>query len=216
MNICVGVPIHVRDGHAGFVDRVIINPETNQVEGIVARADGLLDEDVIVPMDRIITASGEHLTVEATAEEMNLMERFSLSQYTEPPEDWLPPVDGPASIYLMPASPLMVGAMQMPHVGHPSSHEVELEERGEIEIGDDTRVYATDGEVGRLHRVLTAGYTDRGTHLVVETGRFLSHRERVVPIEHVRAMGDDRIDLDLTREQVEALGDFDAVEEQER
>lgn len=213
MNICVGVPIRVRDGTAGFVDSVIIDPATNRVEGVVARAGNLLNEDVIVPLDRIITADGDHLSVEATADEMNEMERFSLTQFTEPPEDWIPPTDGPSSIYLMPASPLTVGALSLPSL-HPITHEEEIEDHGEIEIGAGTQVYASDGQIGHLQRVLTAGYSDRGTHLVIETGGFLNHEERIVPIELVSAMDDDRIEVSLTREQVEELPEYDADDEE--
>jgi len=70
-------------------------------------------------------------------------------------------------------------------------------------IGRGWSVHARDGsQVGRVEEVLGAREEDIFNGLVVATGFFA---RRYVPAERVRGIVEGRVDLDLSRDEVETL-----------
>src|SRR5438046_2421448 len=112
MQFQMGVPVMAEDGRAGTLDRLIFDPATEEVRGLVVVQGGLLPHDVVVPLERVVSADGEAVRVRGTVEEIASLEGFTQAQFTEPPEDWLPPADLEvrAPYFLFPASPYAVGA----------------------------------------------------------------------------------------------------------
>src|SRR5262245_56879652 len=127
MDIKMGVPVEATDGRAGKVERLVFDTNRNEVTGIVVTQGWLLPHDVVVPIDRVESADDEALRVRATVAEVSEMSAFSLSQYTEPPAEWLPPVGVAAAMYLFPASPYAVGAFEPPATAPPPAEEAEEE-----------------------------------------------------------------------------------------
>ena len=170
MDIKIGSPILVSDGEAGKVERIILHPETNELEGIVAAEGGLLTYDGVVPADMIEDADELGVRVHATSTQIGELEPFAQSQYTTPPEDWLPPTDAPFAFYLFPRSPLAVGAFEPPTQPDPADHEVDSLEPGDIDLSGLTEILTRDGVGGRLERVVTEAGTDHVTHLIIRHG----------------------------------------------
>jgi uncharacterized protein YrrD len=203
MHIRIGVPIFAEDGPAGRVSRIILHPASQEVEGVVASDHGILPHDVVIPIDRIVAADLEGLTVRGTTEEVLALAPFSMAQYTEPPENWLPPTDEPSSIFLFPASPYAIGAFDRPSVSPITPHEVDNLEDGDVDISGVTPVFCGDREVGHLDRVFTEEATDHLTHLVLHRGTL--RRDIAVPVEMVSSIGDEGIQLNLTEEELDNL-----------
>ena len=82
MDIKIGSPILVSDGEAGKVERIILHPETNELEGIVAAEGGILSYDVVVPASMIEDADENGVRVHATSTQIGELEPFAQSQYT--------------------------------------------------------------------------------------------------------------------------------------
>jgi hypothetical protein len=101
MDIRIGVPVVTEDGNAGTVERIILHPDTLELEGIVAAQGRMLTSDVVIPVDRILEAREEWVRVQGKVEEIAGLEPFAQSQYIEPPEDWIPPSDTPVSHFLL-------------------------------------------------------------------------------------------------------------------
>lgn len=207
MEIRIGAPVLATDGQTGTVERIILHPETSEVEGVVAIEGRLLTRDVVIPIDWVEAAGEDGVHVRATAEQIDGLEPFAQSQYTEPPEDWLPPSGQPAAYYLFPASPLLVGAFPPATMqpGAPPPEEVENLEEGDVQVSGSTAVFCTDGECGRLDRVVTEGDSDRVLFLVIRDGS----RDLQVPVTAVESMGEAGIRLRLSKRD---LGDLPAVE----
>jgi uncharacterized protein YrrD len=205
MDIRIGVPVQAEDGQAGKVERIILHPATNEVDSIVAVQGWLLSRDVVIPVDRILAADEEGVRVRGTAEEIDNLEPFAQSQYTDPPEDWLAPNDMPPAFFLFPASPYAVGAFA-PSSGalEPAEREVENLPPGDVEVSGTTTVYCADGVGGTLTRVVTEGDTDKVIAVVVRRG-VLGHRDLRVPVEHVHSMDSEGIRLTLTESELDKL-----------
>jgi uncharacterized protein YrrD len=209
MDITIGVPVRAEDGAAGRVERIILHPDTQQFEGIVAVRDGLLHSDVVIPADWVLGEGNDGLLVRGTLDEISSLPSFTHSQYTEPPENWIPPGDAPAGAYLFPASPYAVGAFTPPATQPaPPAHELEELAPNDVDLTADTTVYCNDGAAGKVHRVLTAGDTDRVSHLVVHrTG--VGGRDIAVPLDQVEGMDEEGVRLAVSREALDRMPTFD-------
>lgn len=209
MQIRLGSAVMAEDGRAGTVDRIILHPETREIDALVAtQGDGSTDL-LVVPIDRVLAADGEAVRVSGTVEEIHGLDLFTHSQFVEPPEEWLPPTADAAGFYLMPASPVAVGAFQQPAtMPDPPAEEVEDLEPGDFEIKWNTQVFCTDGLAGRLDRVLTDGDSDVVTHLVIM--RDGGAGDVAVPLEQVASLGDEGVHLALTTSQIRELPAFDS------
>lgn len=206
MDIKIGSPVLVSDGEAGRVERIILHPETNELEGIVAAEGGLLTYDVVVPADMIEDADEDGVRVHATSTQIGELEPFSQSQYTEPPEDWLPPTDAPFAFYLFPRSPLAVGAFEPPTQPDPADGEVDSLEPGDIGLSSQTEVLSRDGVAGRLERVVTEEGSDQITHLIIKHGPLIG-RLVAIPIQDVAQIG-ETVQLNLTNSELDHLPTF--------
>lgn len=204
MNIKIGVPVIAEDGEAGWVERLILHPQTRELDALVVGQGDMLMHDVVVPIDRVLAAATDGVRLQGTIEELSELEPFQLSQYTAPPEEWIPPSGDPSSIYLYPVSPVAVGAFIPPAPQVPSEAPLESLHEGDVEVSGSTTVYCGDRGIGHLDRVVTDGDSDRVTHLVIE------HRARAVavPVEQVDAIGDDGIRLALGEEELDHLPTF--------
>jgi len=204
MHIKIGIPIFAEDGLVGRVSRIIIHPATQEVDGIVSSDAEQWAHDVVVPIDWITAADPESLTIRGSIEQASELEPFAMSQYTTPPEDWIPITDEPSSVYLFPASPYVVGAFERGGPAPPiAAHEVENLEDGDVDVSGTTAVFCGDREVGHLDRVFTEGGTDHLTHLVLHRGTL--RRDIAVPVEMVGSIGDEGIQLNLTEAELDEL-----------
>jgi len=203
MNIRLGSRVIADDGEAGEVERLVLHPETRELDALlVTQGEG--PELVIVPLDRVTGANDDHVRVAGAVEEIHDLPLFAHSQFVEPPEEWLSPVGTAAGFYLIPASPIAVGAFESPSLREPPQHEIEQLKPGDFDVSGSTRVFCADGVAGRLERVGTEGDTDRVTHLVVHRGS-LRGRDVPVPVDDIANVDDEGIHLALTCAQVDTL-----------
>lgn len=210
MQYHIGTPVMAEDGRAGTLDRLIFDPATDEVRGIVVLQGGLLPHDVVVPRERVLAADSEGVRVRGTVEEIASLEGFSQAQFTTPPEDWLPPADLAASspYFLFPASPYAVGAFAPAKtVTVPADQAEENKPAGSVDLSAATEVYCSDGHAGSVDRVITAGDDDEVTHLIVRRGQLLT-RELVVPAALIATTDEQKIHLNITQQELDRLPEF--------
>ena len=210
MDFRIGRPVMAEDGRVGTLDRLIFDPVADQVRGLVVREPGLLPNDVVVPLDRVLSADEKEVRVRGTVEEIASLEGFSHAQFTEPPEDWLPPTDlaAESASFLFPASPYAVGAFAPTAPLAVPADEVEEEKPpGAVDLSADTVVNCTDGFAGTVDRVLTEGATDRVTHLIVRRGALIT-RDIMVPAELIASTAEETVYLSISQEELDRLPEF--------
>jgi uncharacterized protein YrrD len=211
MDFRIGRPVVAEDGQAGTLDRLIFDPVTDQVRGLVVREAGLLPNDVVVPLNRVLSADEKEVRVRGTVEEIAGLEGFSHAQFTEPPEAWLPPPDLAmgSSAFLFPVSPYAVGAFAPTTPITVPADEVEEEKPpGSVDLSADTVVNCTDGLAGTVDRVLTEGGTDRVTHLIVRRGALIV-RDIMAPAELIASTDEETVQLSISQEELDRLPEFE-------
>ncbi len=75
---------------------------------------------------------------------------------------------------------------------------------GEAQTGRGDHVYATDGEIGRVHGFLIDPDGNHATHVVLEHGHLWGRREIAIPMSAVKEV-DAGIRLNISKQEVEEL-----------
>ena len=162
-----------------------------------------------LPAAWIEAADENGVRVAATSEQVDGLEPVTLAQYTDPPEDWIPPDNAAGSQFLFPASPYAVGAFTMPATQIPSTTEEVLDLPGnQVAINDGTVVYCTDGEVGAVNCVITQEGSGRMDLLIVDIGG-LEKRLAAVPMDRITAIGDGHVNLALSVRELDAYPEWE-------
>src|SRR6266508_78335 len=100
-----GVTVYTADGQAvGKIDRVVINPHTNEVSHVVVRRGVFFTEDKVVPTTLIATATEDGVWLRAPVTKLDALPRFEETYYIPPGETadypagyarpllWYPPI----------------------------------------------------------------------------------------------------------------------------
>lgn len=210
MDFRIGRPVMAEDGRAGTLDRLVFDPAADQVRALVVIQGGLLPHDVVVPLERVISAGEDEVRVRGTAEEIAALEGFSHAQFTQPPAAWLPPagLDPPPAAFLFPASPYAIGAFApTPPLTAPADDVIEEEPPGSVDLTADTVVNCTDGLAGTVDRVLTDGDADHVTHLIVRRGSLIV-REIMVPAGLIASTEEQTVQLSISQAELDRLPEF--------
>jgi len=75
---------------------------------------------------------------------------------------------------------------------------------GEVEVRRNKRVYATDGEIGRVEGLVIESGSHHVSHVLLQEGHVFGRREVAIPIGAVTGVVDS-VQLNITKQQAENL-----------
>jgi len=94
MRVELDAKVRTRDGQAaGSVQRAIIDPQANEVTEFVVSTGGLFGHDVLVPRERLESATreGDSIRLNLSKDELKSLPEFAPARYTVPEAGWIPP-----------------------------------------------------------------------------------------------------------------------------
>jgi uncharacterized protein YrrD len=219
-----GTAVYSSDGRdVGHVDRVVLDPRTDEVSHIVVEKGILFVTDKVVPIDLVDTATEERITLCQDEQGLGSLPDFEEIQYVEAetptvesqdqaqeeyasPLYWYPPLGATwggaggflaySGLYGFPSPPVVVRATK-----NIPENAVALEE--------GARVVGKEGEhVGNVDEILTDPEANRVTHLVVSRG--VLHKERkLIPVTWLSEVHENEICLAVAAQVVKDLGEYE-------
>lgn len=198
-----GASVYTSDGDkAGHLHRVVIDPESNEVTHIVVQKGFLNNEDKVVPMEKVASAMQDEITLLCDSAELKEMSPLEISNYV------------PARIaYDQGPHTFAVPGMYWDSPDAPSEYSVAEESRHTIEDNlvalkeGASVVSADDKQLGNVERVLVDPASGEATHFVISQGLLLKSR-KVVPIQLVDLLEDDKVYVDLRGQEVKDLPSY--------
>jgi hypothetical protein len=192
----IGADVRCTDGPGGEVRKVVVDPVARVLTHLVVEErhrDGL---GRLVPLSLVGASDGGAVTLTCTREELGALPRAEEVQFLPGAQGLL----GYETPDVLPLPYYLLGANDTvpPTVG-------DLVPAGELAFRRDDRVHATDGEVGRVEGFGVDPTSRAVTHLLLQEGHVLGHRDVAIPVAHVAAMDADGVSLDLSRDEVAAL-----------
>jgi uncharacterized protein YrrD len=219
MDIRLGM--HVRssdDRHLGYVDRIILEPDTREVFGFIAHKGHVFTQDRVIETVFIDSIAQDTVRLRLTADKADKLPRFAEHEFIVPtPEELrtLPyPIDGGVSGAGATVLPLMWRSTYLGHGSHPASRSLlesapvdapPIEIRSNLPddallVGTGTDVISSDGR--KLGRVKDVIYADGiFTDLVIHSGT-IHHHEFSVSAEEIESVTPAHVRLRITAEEV--------------
>jgi sporulation protein YlmC with PRC-barrel domain len=185
VKIDIGARVRTRDGKSvGEVHRVVVDLDDKAVVSLVVLAGRLLSRDVLVPIDFVERATPDEVTLRLTADELDQLPNFEWNEILAPPPVWtLAPIYPDGTAY--------VPIRQRKRLG-----------RTQVDLTPGTRVWATDGEIGRVDEVELDEFGELDAFWVRAGGVF-AYDVRI-PVEWIARADEAGIYLHGSRADIEA------------
>jgi uncharacterized protein YrrD len=198
------------DKSVGHVDRVVMDPKSKEVTHLILRKGVLLTKDSVLPINLVSTSTEKQINLTVSSKEVKDLPEYQEKSYVPTEEGDLP--KGAAytpSFYWYPMSPSMYPSALVEPVP-------EFEVRVERNIPDENvalkagaRVVGSDGEeAGHIDQVFTQSSSDQVTSFVVSRG-LLVKEHRLVPINWVKFITDEEVQLNVPAAKVDSLQTFE-------
>lgn len=202
-----GASVLTKNGiEVGTVERVVVNPDTNALAGIVVRNGGLLINDQkVVPAHLVADATEDLVLLQEEAGALESMPPFEEERLVDADGD---PDPAPSALDQQPmiASAQAMGLPIPPAPGPVIRVEQNIPE-GTVALKDGARVITSEGaHVGNVERVLADPSADEVTHLLISRGLLLKER-KLIPMKWVRSLDEEKVHLRVKRERVDKLID---------
>ncbi len=207
----------------GTVDRIVIDPRTDELTHIVVQQGFLFTEDKVVPIELVASANEDRIVLRPDAGDLEHLPPFEEQYYARideaerqarayPGTGYVSPVFGyPPYGAAWPVYPGVVGAGYA-GVGQPEGQFVE---RTELNIPDHTAalkkgarvISADDQHVGEIESVLVDKQSSRATHFVISQG-LLFKDHKLVPADWIKVTGENEVFLSVHSKTLEGLPDY--------
>jgi uncharacterized protein YrrD len=217
-----GAKVFTSDGEqVGEIDRVVIDPKTDEVTHVVVEKGFLLTVDKVVPISLIGPATEDRVTLRENAGDLEALPDFEERHYVLSDEEklreasslgrarplhWYPPINmtwwqgggylGYTGFFGYPVPPYVVET------------ERNIPE-GTVALKEGAKVISSDDEhVGDVETVLTDPEENRATHLVISQGLLFKER-KLVPTSWVSMVMSDEVHLAVGSRLLERLKEYE-------
>jgi sporulation protein YlmC with PRC-barrel domain len=210
MQIKPGISVFTTDDQeAGRVERVVIDPRTQEMTHLVVGSSILFNDSRLIPMQMVDTADENKIQLLTDKDSLENLQYFEESHFIPPVQredlDQDPGSFAP-TIYWYPP----VGMM-----GHPGSFVYPYASQSEqnlpdelVALKDGAQVIDISGEnIGKVEKVITGDEMEKITHFVVDWG-LLRRTRKLIPAHWIEGVGDDQVKLAVPRHEVENLPEY--------
>lgn len=206
MLLPIGATIRCRDGAAGRLKYVVIDPDDGEVTHLIVERGMLLHRDIVVPSAWVEQSSEHEIVLNATVADLNALPEYQEFDFIEPDPSyrplsghrveetriWAPPYGFINDVSVNNGKPWIL-------------HHVRLGvQDDEVLLQRGLPVQTRDGRnAGTLDHLVVEPGSLRVTHLVIRRGGLWARQAHIVPVERVAAVTEYGVRLDLTAEELD-------------
>lgn len=213
-----GTPVYTTGGdEVGHIDRVVLDPKTNEVAGVVVRKGFLFTEDKVILINNIARSVEDQVVLRADIKDLDTMPAYEEVQYIPLNEAGTPEGDPntiekadlyAAPVYWYPPLGLSAG---YPGIAATAPYATKTDKNipeGTVALKEGARVISSDDKhVGNLERIFTENVNDKATHFLISQGLFFK-ASKLVPINWVQSVTEDEARLTVPAELLNRLPDY--------
>ena len=198
----------------GKMDRVVFDPNSNELTHLIVQKGFLFTEDKVVPLDCVESATEERVVLKEEQLDLDDFPNFEETHYVPVEEAdeleereydsldklaWYYPVPGAA--WWRQRSLANPGISKPPYV---RKTEVNIPE-GTVALEEGAKVVSSEGEhVGNIERVYADEEEQRVTHLLISKG-LISKSRKLIPSMWVDSVRENEVRLSIGERFVEKL-----------
>jgi len=230
----IGAQVYCEDGECGELTRVVVDPIKRAITHLVVEQPHSQEVGRLVPIDLVETATEQQLRLRCTREKFEAFEAAEDTKFIQAPGgQW---GYGQRQMLMLPFFGLggmgMLGGLGMGGMGGmgglgmggmggmgmgASQQAVTYDKvpPGEVEVRRGQRVHASDGPIGHVRGLVVDPTDHQVTHVLLDEGHLWGKKEVSIPISAVTGVGDDGVQLNLTKAEVADLPPVVEVEPQD-
>jgi sporulation protein YlmC with PRC-barrel domain len=204
MEFRTGASVVTADGNkVGDVERVVLDPDTQQVTHIVIRKGLLFAEERVVPVNLIASTDDGQLRLREEVEDIKTLPVFEGEKLVPTGvRRGFQPGNTPG----LPGHVVVGGREYIAEVKRNIPED-------QVPLKKGAKVVAADGKhVGNVDELLVDPDTDRVTEFIISKGLLLKERKRI-PREWVERILEGQVDLSVESEVIKDLPPFEGVVE---
>ena len=200
----IGADVRCADGICGKVTHVVVDPVKRAVTHLLVEPRHWPGLGRLVPLNLVDAATPKEVRLRCTraefdqlgfAEDTDFAPRTSPEQYSG--------YSAEQALMWPYYSPIRGEDMPQTREDEPTGAHGSLPP-GEVEVRRNKRVYATDGEIGRVEGLVIASGSHHVSHVLLQEGHLFGRREVAIPIGAVTGVV-DTVQLNISKQQVENL-----------
>ncbi|NLC57022.1 MAG: PRC-barrel domain containing protein [Armatimonadetes bacterium] len=202
----IGAGVMARDGIAGTLERIVVDPDDAQVVDLIVSVPRVgPDREVVVPATRVVHADADGIVVDLTTAEVRALPEFEAVRFRQPEAGWEGLPEHTPDVVLFWAPRRAVEAFVPPSVvPEPNVEGVRNIPPDAITLAAEMEVTCGHEVVGQLDRILLDPEGDHATHLVVRRG-VLGTEERIVPVTQVDRVTEERVELRCDHQELDQM-----------
>ena len=212
MELKEGTSVFTASGEeVGKINRVVLDPATNEVTHIVVQKGWLLPEDKVVPLRMINSATEERVVLNEDTGDFEQLPPFEETHFVELTEDDTSPAERPTyryatAYYWYPPSGYMgYPAYGLGYYNRPPVKTQQNIPENTIPLKEGANVISSDDEhVGDVERLFVDPDSNRATHFLISQGLLFKER-KLVPAHWVRSVEEDKVYLAVPSRLLERL-----------
>ena len=197
MPLTIGADASCTDGACGQVTRLIVNPAAREVTHIVVDPEHRNGPGRLVPVDLADATTGQ-IRLRCTLAEFQTLQPAVETEV-------VPDLDPTGHADYPPDLKGLLYARRGREPKAPREVTVDSVPSGEVDVHRGLTVCATDGEIGQVQGMVVERSGHHVTHVLLQEGHMLGHKEVAIPIGAVTKIGTMLIHLSITKHQVEHL-----------
>ena len=204
----IGTEAICRDGVAGKLSRVVVDPVAREVTHLVVEPK--LDTGRLVPLS-LVTVTADGISLDCTLEEFGKLDAAEETHFldgTTPFGDYEAGQVLTWPFYGLAVSdgPLGVGGLGSGEIWQTVT--TDTLPVGEVAVRRGEQVHATDGNIGRVQGLVIDTRNHHVTHVLLQEGHLWGRKEVAIPISAVTGVADG-IQLNVSKQQVQDLPPVD-------
>lgn len=198
----IGARASCRDGPAGLVSQVVVDPVAGAITHLVVEPEGRAGLGRLVPL-RLVRAGGDQVSLDCTMAEFEGRDPAEQTQFIPGSGGYRQ--YGPEQVLAWPYYGLGGSGVAGDTVAAPSETVTyDSIPAGEVGFRRGMRVHAADGQIGQVEGLVLNRRDGRVTHVLLQEGHLWGRKEVAIPVSAVTEVADG-IRLGLTRHEVRDL-----------
>lgn len=214
MEIKNGADVVTYEGEkVGTVNRVVIDPRTNEVTHLVVEKGFLFTTDKVIPVDAVDSEIDDKLVLSQGTPDYSdypdYEETTYVPLYNQGPDTGEASLTMPSPVFWYPpvgsVSRYENGGMFFPFKAESDTNIPE----GTVALQEGAEVLDSGGDlIGKVSRIFTYQETGVMTHFLLVRGGLLDKHRVVVPVDWVREIGEDSVRLAVPEVVVNELPEY--------
>ena len=201
----IGAAVHCRDGRAGTLAKVVVDPQSKRVTNLIVEKGHLQKKDRVLPVETIELATAEAISLNIRCSELKNYPEYREVEFSLPAEGWSHDVYPREDVlhWITVYDPAIVGGLSVPRVRQVAR--IGIDERQKV-IERGMPIFNINGMFAKVDHLLVDPATGEITHVIARKG--LLPNQLIIPFTAVEEIGEKGLYIHKTNDELKETAHY--------